>query len=283
MKAAIVVAAVSIAAVAAIALGATMWSESEPKGALNDKEMAWLRHYNNWAHKSRARRCSALARAPSAPLRRIERLARAACRGEQNWSRVEDAVDARFFYSRPLPTTSALTSESHVDPRIGRVASRLAGRNVEARCWSADDWGRVNGEFQAVYPNQHDWAEGLADRYGRVHFNGEICQTLTRFFGSRYTPSLNLERADLAWALHVLAHEAEHHRDFAASHREVECRAVQRVRGLVRASGRSKAFAAEIAAYAWDVSYARNDPEYGTALCRNGSSLDLHPRSDAWP
>jgi hypothetical protein len=192
-------------------------------------------------------------------------------------------IDARFFYGRPLPITTEVTADSHVDPRIGRVVTKLVGWDIEARCWSFDDWRRVNREFRTVYPDQHDWASGLADSYGRVHFSEDICQTLARFLGSPYTPSLNIERADLAWALHVLAHEAEHQRDFGASHREVECFAVQRVRDFVRSEGRSEAFAADIASYAWNVSYARNDPEYGTSLCRNDGPMDLRPKSDLWP
>ena len=285
MKAALLVALGSIAVIAAAVFASVLLSGGGPEGALKETELAWLRQYNKWANgsPSRTQSCAALPAAPSVTLRRIERLARAACRGEQDWSRVESVVDGRFFYSRPLPISTDVVADSHIDPRIGRVVTRLAGRRVEARCWSSDDWTRVNGEFQTVYPERHDWAEGLADRYGRVHFNGEICATLARFFGSGYTPSLNIERADLAWALHVLAHEAEHQRDFGSSHHKVECYAVQHVRNLVRAEGRSAAFAAEIAAYAWDVSYARYVPEYGTTLCRNGGPLDLDPRSDAWP
>jgi hypothetical protein len=194
---------------------------------------------------------------------------------------VNRLVEARLFYSRPLPSSTDVLAESHVDPRIGRVATRLARRNVEARCWSDDDWRRVNREFRTISPEKHDWAAGIADYSGRVHFDGEICRTLARFFGSAYTPNLNIERADLAWALHVLAHEAEHQRDFGSSHHEVECYAVQHVRGLVRAEGRSERFAAEIASFAWNVSY--DHYEYGTGRCRNGGPLDLRPRTAAWP
>jgi hypothetical protein len=282
VKAALVVGVVSIMAVAAVVVGAAVWVDGEPKGALSDAELRWLRQYNSSAH-SRTRPCAELPTAPSPSLRPIERLARAACRGKQDWSRVDRLVDARFFYSRPLPSSTDVLAESHIDPRIGRVATRIADTNVEARCWSADDWARVNREFRRIDPGHDDRVQGLADYYWRVHFNGEICQTLARFFGSRHTPSLNVERADLAWALHALAHEAEHQRDFDSTHPEVECYAVQHVRDLVRAEGRSDAFAAEIAAYAWDVSYARYDPEYSTNRCRNGGPLDIHLRSDAWP
>jgi hypothetical protein len=132
-------------------------------------------------------------------------------------------------------------------------------------------------------PRKDFWAIGYADRNRRVHLRGDVCQTLARFYGSDYAPALNFKRAELAEALVVLAHEAEHQHDFSSSEAEVECYAVQHVRGLVRDRGRSRAFAASIAAFAWDVSYLRNDPVYGTARCRDGGPLDLRPRSSFWP
>jgi hypothetical protein len=45
-----------------------------------------------------------------------------------------------------LPVIGADTGRSRVEPRFGRVASLLAGKHVEARCWSMPDWRRLMRE-----------------------------------------------------------------------------------------------------------------------------------------
>jgi hypothetical protein len=96
-------------------------------------------------------------------------------------------------------------------------------------------------------------------------------------------PDQNNERSILATALVVLAHEAEHNYSFDNSEAVVECYAVQEVREMVTDIGLSDDLAADIAAYAWDVSYIRGDPVYSTGRCRNNGPLDIYPKSDLWP
>jgi hypothetical protein len=284
VKRAAIVAIGSIVLVAAIVVASYIgYRSSQPKGALKPIELTWIRQYYEWTGARPTPPCTSMPAAPTVSLRRVERLARAACRGEASWGRVERLIDGRLFQARPLPRSTELLAKSHIDPRLGKVVSRLARRVVEARCWSDDDWRRVNREFGALHPESDYWVIGLADRRGRVHFLGELCEPLVRFFGSRYVPSLDIDRAELAESLMILAHEAEHERDPSSSEAEVECYAVQHVRELVRGEGHSEAFAAEIASFAWDVSYLRDDPVYGTRRCRDGGPLDLHPRSADWP
>jgi hypothetical protein len=283
VKRATIVAIGSIVLVAAIVVASYVsYRSSQPKGALKPIELTWIRRYFEWTGARPTRVCASIPAAPTVSLGRVERMARA-CRGEASWARVERLIEARLFQSRPLPKSTEALAKSHIDPRLGKVVSRLAGRAVEARCWSDDDWRRVNREFGALHPQSDYWVIGLADRRGRVHFLGELCEPLVRFFGSRYVPSLNIDRAELAESLVVLAHEAEHERDPSSSEAEVECYAVQHVRDLVRDEGHSEAFAAVIASFAWDVTYLRNDPVYGTRRCRNSGPLDRHPRSADWP
>jgi hypothetical protein len=278
VKSALIVGLGTIVVAAAAMAAVTHWSgPGGPKGALTPIELAWIRRF--YEHP-----CPATRTAPTESLRRTERIARAACGGQVPWARVYRSIQARFFDSRPLPESIDVVAKSHIDPRLGRVVTRLAHRHIEARCWTDDDWIRVNVEVSVTNPKLDYWVIGLADSARRVHFRGDICQTLARFYGSTYTPSRKVDRAVLATALVVLAHEAEHqYDDFSRSEAEVECIAVQHVRDLVRQAGRSKAFAADIASYAWDVSYLRGDPIYGTARCRNRGPLDLHPSSDVWP
>ena len=176
-----------------------------------------------------------------------------------------------------------VVEQSHLDVTLGRIAGSIAKRRVQASCWSGDDWYHVNLERQAITGQVHFWAAGLA-RPGRVDLDGPlVCDPLARFFELGVSPTQNNDRSRLATALVVLSHEAEHNRDFRNAEAKVECFAVQDVRGLVRTATRSKAYAADIAAYAWDVSYIRGDPVYSTTRCHNGTSLDLHPASKAWP
>lgn len=284
MKAALATGLGTIVAVACVTGAVVLLSRGQggPKGALKPAELAWIHRYYQWLDAAE-QPCKGIPPAETAAIKRIERLARRACRGDIAWARVDGAIHARLFYSRPLPETSDPLTASHVDPTIGRVASDVAERNVEARCWSEGDWTRVNEEFLAIYPQTHYWVTGLAEPGGRVHFNGLICQTLARFYNTNYTPSANSERAVLASALALLAHESLHEYDSSYSEAVVECYAVQYVRFLVTEAGRSRKFAAVIAGFAWDVSYTRGSPIYSTGRCRNGGPLDLYPNRSAWP
>jgi hypothetical protein len=94
---------------------------------------------------------------------------------------------------------------------------------------------------------------------------------------------LNEESLGLAYALVVLAHEAEHLRSPDADEAAVECVAIQRVRDLVRDAGRGAAYQELMAGLAWEVGYPDMPPEYRTARCHDGSELDVRPDTDVWP
>jgi hypothetical protein len=69
----------------------------------------------------------------------------------------------------------------------------------------------------------------------------------------------------------------------SASEATVQCYGIQDVRNLVTDAHRSSTFAADIAAYAWQLDYEPDDPVYSTSRCRNGGPLDLYPKSNIWP
>src|SRR4051812_21930148 len=50
---------------------------------------------------------------------------------------------------RSLQTLAAPVERSHVEPRLGRVGSAIAGRRIRVRCWSSADWPRVVREARA--------------------------------------------------------------------------------------------------------------------------------------
>jgi hypothetical protein len=272
---------------------ATSEGKRASRHALSSEELAWVARFYKWEDDPANQTCEttvtsgepSAGRLPSAPtelLRPVAILARAACRGDVTWARVDRAVRGKLFLSRRLPHSTEPLADSHVDPKLGRVASKLAERKVQVRCWSTDDWVRVNEERQAITQRVDFWAEGLAERRGIVHLDVEFCKPLARFYAGS-SPSLNLGKSILATSLLLLAHEAEHEYNFSASEAEVECYGVQDVRDLITEAGRTERFAADIAAYAWDVSYIRGDPEYSTSRCKNGGPLDLYPKSKLWP
>jgi hypothetical protein len=281
VKGALFTALGTILVAAAVVVAAYLWPSGEPEGALKETELAWIEDYHDWLDDDAG--CPEVPPATTERFREVERRARAACRGDAEWASVNRAISARLFVRRPLPVSAEWISESHINPPIARVASTVAKREVQVRCWSEEDWERANRELSTVYPRLDYWLAGFAEAGGHIHLDGSLCTTLSRFFRTMYTPSRNLDRAALAEALLVLAHEAEHERDFTNSEAEVECYAIQHVRGLVRNEGRSKSFEDDIAAWAWELSYPRGDPVYATERCRNGGPLDLRPASNVWP
>jgi hypothetical protein len=196
----------------------------------------------------------------------------------------EVAARPGLAWQRSLPVRTGLTDESRIEPRLARVASRIVGRRVEVRCWSGDDWQVVSAELQRVMGGQDWWPSGFAEaNANRAHLAPEVCDPLARFTYGRYAPFGNTASLELAEALVVFAHEAEHLYDPKASEARVECLAMQQVRGLVVRSGRSRSYANELAKLGYEIAYPRLPPMYRSRHCRNGGRLDRHPDSPLWP
>jgi hypothetical protein len=199
-------------------------------------------------------------------------------------SAAEIARRSGLAWQRSLPARTGLTEESRIEPRLGRVASRIARRKVEVRCWSEDDWEVVSAELERFTGRNEWWPSGFAEtNANRVHLAPEVCHPLTRFTYGSYAPFGNTASLELAEALVVFAHEAEHVYDPKASEARIECLAMQHVRGLVVRSGRSRSYANELAALAYEIAYPRLPPLYRSRHCRNGGRLDRHPDSAVWP
>lgn len=199
-------------------------------------------------------------------------------------SAVEIAERPGLAWERSLPVRTGLTDVSRIEPNLGRVASRIAGRKVEVRCWSEDDWEVVSAEWQAINGRKEWWPAGFADtNSNRAHLSSQVCEPLARFTYGLYAPYGNTESLQLAEAFVVFAHEAEHLYDPKASEARVECLAMQHVRGLVARGGRGRSYANEMAGLAYQIAYPRLDSIYRSRHCRNGGRLDRHPDSNVWP
>lgn len=261
------------------------WSSED-----RQRELEWLESYATWLATAREApfdqaTCNRsfeenVGAPPAARLRAVADVAANACASfpdAPNWRAVgwEASAELVDWHQRRAETAE--------EPEFARVAQEIARTPVRAYCWTTEDWEPLAEEWQLIDRSEF-WVSGFADPFaGEIHLSPEVCDPLRLFYGSDYSPILNEESLMLSDALTVLAHEAEHVRVPYASEAEVECYALQRVRGLVRAEGRGKAYARELALLALDVSYPRMPPEYQTRRCRPSGPLDLRPRDPVWP
>lgn len=170
------------------------------------------------------------------------------------------------------PSSSAA---GRLEPRLGAVASRLAGRRVPVYCWSDLGWRGLTRRLGA------DRATGITRSNPlRIDLSPVPCTALREIkavASQRRYPSY-----DPAVGLLVLAHESEH----AAGIRNeavAECYGMQRMAETAVLLGVSREFGQDYAIQYWSVAYQSHHDRYFTTRCRNGGPLDLRPRSNVWP
>lgn len=188
---------------------------------------------------------------------------------------VETFAAARALATETLPRIAAPSAASHVDPVLGRVASELAGRSVEVRCWSHEDWPRVTMLDPEPTGGFTDFSEGT------VNLPPGVCGSLAIL---AYSPSHRFARA--TWtqiaAPHILAHEAAHLGGAGQSEQAAECDAVQTTQRAGVLLGADPVYARWMASLDWTHLYPRLPPSYRSPDCVPGGPLDLH-LADGWP
>ena len=200
------------------------------------------------------------------------------------WYEADTAFRRRLFWHRPLPRRGGIVEGTRIEPRLSELASDLSGWNVEVRCWSEDEWPDVEAAWQAFAGKPDFWLYGLAEAgVNRVHLAPAVCRPLARFVYGSYAPWGNEGIFRLAEAVATLTHEARHIKHPRASEAVVECYALQDMRALIASLGRPLAYANELVGLAFEISYPQLPPEYRTAKCRPGGSLDLTPRDRVFP
>ena len=173
-------------------------------------------------------------------------------------------------------------------PRRRRDISDIAGSSVGVKpdvyCWQPAGWAPLSEQYAIVRGGEETSPKGIADNTSdRIDLDPAVCTAL-RFYLRRMRPnSLSYENFEMADALMVVTHQAEHLKAPTASEAEVECDAVQHVRPLVRAAGWDAKYATEMARQAWELSYQQLPPAFRSPACRDGGPLDRNPRSSAWP
>ncbi|HEY3185132.1 MAG TPA: hypothetical protein VGJ77_19990 [Gaiellaceae bacterium] len=320
------------AAVLAVVVLAGCSSHRQPTGALTRDELTWVRAYVGWRDgfdrdtftggRGVARlalaSCTgsfegAVGEAPTRRVRRVERLARRACKEYERFGRLQrryydandftvgpamsaaethadeastgalDRLEGLLWESRPLPRIDRASLDSRLQPRYARVANRLTSRRLEVRCWDDDDWTRVQREAAAFEDVASVDVDGFANFYtGHVNLSPEICAALDdlAYRGDRPREGDQLDR--LAYAALVLAHETDH---IAGVDDEAlaTCDGAQSIARVARLLGADRAYAQKLADAYWRDLYEQEPPDYRTPRCGPGRPLDRSPGDGVWP
>jgi hypothetical protein len=192
------------------------------------------------------------------------------------------AIEAGLIANRSLPVRGGETDESRIEPRLSQAASALTLQDIEVRCWSVEDWPRMNKEYNAYSSDRGDPA-GFVTGATRAHISPSSCETLGRFLYGHGRPATDEGVEEVAEAVGLVAHETEHLFETGAGEAETECHAAQDVRRLARSVGAPSSYASRLATVYWRDVYPSQPPEYRSKECRKGGSFDRHPETDAFP
>lgn len=184
---------------------------------------------------------------------------------------------------RALPVVAGTSTESRIDPTLGRIASDLAGKQVEVRCWSRVDWTRLLREEKA-YTLHHigDDTLGFAGVGGtRDNLAPAVCDSLGELRYQHWLPRAAAAKLLLASAVVTLTHEPQHSKGIAVEAR-AECYAIQLMRHTAVRLGATPAYAADLQRVYWQ-HYGQELPAYRSPQCANGGAYDLDRASPAFP
>jgi hypothetical protein len=263
---------------AALAAGVRSGSWASPA------ELAWLGAAGRWETGvlRRLDRCgplpgpaptTRLEQARAAFMRACARLARDDVRGGTAAFRAANEL-LPPGEGRDLPVIAGASHVSRIEPRFGRVASLLAGKEVEARCWSRRDWALLMREESTFTGGQLGAGTlGFAGIDGnRINLAPDVCAALVEQQTDDYA---------LATALVTLSHEAQHSKGIARE-AEAECYAIQVAQRAALHLGLRRSDAVSLVRVYWR-HYAEELPAYRSADCRPHGSLDLRLTDSIWP
>ena len=211
----------------------------------------------------------------------VERARAEAERGGELLVRADSAVPPGEV--RPLPVVGGEATVSRVEPRFGQVASRLAGKRVEVRCWSRADWIRLLREEKVFTKHRvDDDTLGFAGIDGdRVNLAPDVCDGLVALVYRHARPASGAARFRLAAAVVTLAHEPQHSKGVAVE-AQAECNAIQLAAETARRLGVEAAYARGLAQLYWE-HYDLELPVYRSPQCRDARAYDLRPDVSSWP
>jgi hypothetical protein len=184
---------------------------------------------------------------------------------------------------RALPVIGGDSAESRIEPRFGRIASQLAGKELEVRCWSGPDWRRLIGEEQ-IYTRGLLGTDtlGFAGISGdRVNLAPEVCAPLAALTYRQVRPTTEVARLQLATAVVTLSHEPQHSKG-VVEEAVAECNAIQLAHRTAARLGASREDAAALVRTYW----RHHDQElaaYRSSECRESGVLDRNYAGSIWP
>jgi hypothetical protein len=184
---------------------------------------------------------------------------------------------------RSLPVIAGDVGQSRLEPRFGRVASALGGKELEVRCWSDADWQRLIRE-ESSYTHGKLGANtlGFAGIGGtRVNLGPAVCEGLVDLAYRRARPTDDAGQLMLAAAVVTLSHEPQHSKGIAEES-VAECNAIQLANGTAIKLGASPAYSATLVRMYWR-HYGEELPAYRSSECRKGGKLDLGRTDSIWP
>jgi hypothetical protein len=168
-------------------------------------------------------------------------------------------------------------------PDFAEIARASVGVSANVYCWQPEAWVALSEHYAIVRGGEEASLKDIADpRTNRIDLDPGVCAALGRYLRRERPSPVTYQNFELAEALVVLTHGAEHLKAPSAPETAVECYANQHVRPLVREAWGSS-FANEIALHAWDIGYRALPPQFRSTDCRNGGRLDRNPGSSAWP
>lgn len=186
----------------------------------------------------------------------------------------------------PLPVEAGETEISRIEPRLTRIANANRDLYAPARCWSANDWTRIEDEEFGKRVNLAGFA---SLEYGSLNLSPLVCDALARIAYTDERPK-GVEQLEIAFAFVVLMHETSHLADggqfsstIGKEEPAAECWGMQFVKPAAEALGAGKEYAAELAERYWTEVYPHIEAKYRSPECRNGGKLDARPTTEDWP
>jgi hypothetical protein len=186
---------------------------------------------------------------------------------------------ARLVLSRDLERTDRPAAESRIDTTYSQAASYVVAFNIEARCWTPDDWAAIRRETAALGAETSRKFFGAAGAFeGVANLSPRSCTALGRLAYHRKSGG----RRGLLEALLSLGRESERGAAVGAAP-EAQCDALQDVAPLASRLGASPAEARRLAALGWQLYRTKRlDPQLWTPACRNDGLFDKSS-SNVWP
>lgn len=172
---------------------------------------------------------------------------------------------------------------SRVEPRFGRIAGALAGKQLEVRCWSTADWHRLVREEQTYTRGQlGSETLGFAGIGGdRVNLAPDVCGSLVDLAYNRARPSDEAGQRLLAAAVVTLSHEPQHSKGIA-DEAVAECNSIQVAHRTAMKLGASRTYAASLVRTYWR-HYDDELDAYRSSECHKSGALDLGYADSIWP